>query len=204
MANLLCRPRADLHNRSDPLAVLYRNPTCNRLQVTEQFPTACSKPLPANGLPWPCRLSGRARSATHHGREIQNSNKGRIHLRRPVIRPFAFPLQSCGGPYICGNISDGQFVDRPNKCVCQFGTGPSLGQPWDLALGYDFCMGAPTKNLTRCAVLVIASATYAHTATPPSDQPRLEFEVASIRLSSPTHHGFQYMGFEAQWNGKPG
>jgi uncharacterized protein (TIGR03435 family) len=47
------------------------------------------------------------------------------------------------------------------------------------------------KNLTLCAILVIASATYAQTATPPSDQPKLEFEVASIRLSSPTQHGFQ-------------
>ena len=47
------------------------------------------------------------------------------------------------------------------------------------------------KNLTRCAILVIASGACAQTATPPSDQPRLEFEVASIRLSSPTQHGFQ-------------
>jgi hypothetical protein len=26
--------------------------------------------------------------------------EGRIHLRRPVDPPFAFPLQSGGGPYI--------------------------------------------------------------------------------------------------------
>ena len=30
--------------------------------------------------------------------------EGRIHLRRPVDPPFAFPLQSCGGPYISGNV----------------------------------------------------------------------------------------------------
>src|SRR5260370_21864734 len=30
--------------------------------------------------------------------------EGRIHLRRPVDRPFAFPLQSCGGPYISGRF----------------------------------------------------------------------------------------------------
>ena len=47
------------------------------------------------------------------------------------------------------------------------------------------------KNLTRCAVLAIASATCAQTPTPPSDQPRLEFDVASIRLSSPTQQGVQ-------------
>ena len=47
------------------------------------------------------------------------------------------------------------------------------------------------KNLTLCAILVIASATCAQTLTPPSDQPRLEFDVASIRPSLPTQHGFQ-------------
>lgn len=47
------------------------------------------------------------------------------------------------------------------------------------------------KHLPLCAILVIATAACAQTATPPSDQPRLEFEVASIRLSSPTQHGFQ-------------
>jgi hypothetical protein len=31
--------------------------------------------------------------------------KGRIHLRRPVDRHFAFPLQSCGGPYISANFA---------------------------------------------------------------------------------------------------
>src|SRR5258708_31528778 len=34
--------------------------------------------------------------------------EGRIHLRRPVDRPFAFPLQSCGGPYILG-----KFIRKP-------------------------------------------------------------------------------------------
>lgn len=47
------------------------------------------------------------------------------------------------------------------------------------------------KNLTLCAILVIASATYAQMPTPPSGQPRLTFDVASIRPSSPTQHGFQ-------------
>jgi uncharacterized protein (TIGR03435 family) len=46
------------------------------------------------------------------------------------------------------------------------------------------------KNLALCAILVTASA-HAQTPTPPLDQPRLEFEVASIRLSSPTQPGFQ-------------
>ena len=54
-----------------------------------------------------------------------------------------------------------------------------------------FCMGLAMKNLTLCVVLLTASATYAQTATPTPDQPRLEFDVASIRLSSPTQHGFQ-------------
>jgi uncharacterized protein (TIGR03435 family) len=45
------------------------------------------------------------------------------------------------------------------------------------------------KSLTLCAILVIASA--AQTLTPPSNQPRLTFDVASIRPSSPTQHGFQ-------------
>jgi hypothetical protein len=31
--------------------------------------------------------------------------KGRIHLRRSVDRPFTFPLQSDGGPYISGNVT---------------------------------------------------------------------------------------------------
>jgi hypothetical protein len=37
-------------------------------------------------------------------------HKGRIHLRRPVDRPFAFPLQSDGGPYITGK-NTGNFLD---------------------------------------------------------------------------------------------
>jgi len=61
----------------------------------------------------------------------------------------------------------------------------------DLAAGDDFTYGAPMKNLRLCAVLVIASATYAQTPTPPSGQPRLTFDVASIRPSLPTQHGYQ-------------
>ena len=47
------------------------------------------------------------------------------------------------------------------------------------------------KNLALFAILVTASATHAQTPTPPPDQPRLAFDVASIRLSSPTQHGVQ-------------
>jgi hypothetical protein len=36
-------------------------------------------------------------------RRRRSPHKGRIHLRRSVDRPFPSPLQSCGGPYICGN-----------------------------------------------------------------------------------------------------
>jgi uncharacterized protein (TIGR03435 family) len=52
-------------------------------------------------------------------------------------------------------------------------------------------MGAAMKNLTFCAILVIASATCAQTPTPPPDHPRLQFDVASIRLSKQTQHSFQ-------------
>jgi uncharacterized protein (TIGR03435 family) len=52
-------------------------------------------------------------------------------------------------------------------------------------------VGAPIKNLTLCALLAIASAAHAQTPTPPPDRPKLEFEVAAIRLSSPTAHSFQ-------------
>ena len=48
-------------------------------------------------------------------------------------------------------------------------------------------------------MLVIASAAYAQTTVPPSDQPRLQFEVASVRLSSPSHHGSQ--GIQAHVDG---
>lgn len=47
------------------------------------------------------------------------------------------------------------------------------------------------KNLTLCAILVTASVAHAQTPTPPLNQPRLEFEVASIRLSKPAQPGFQ-------------
>ena len=40
--------------------------------------------------------------ATHHGQEKRSPHKGRIHLRRLVFSPEAFPLQSRGGPYIFG------------------------------------------------------------------------------------------------------
>jgi uncharacterized protein (TIGR03435 family) len=49
----------------------------------------------------------------------------------------------------------------------------------------------PMKNLTLYAILVIASATCAQAPTQLSDQPRLAFDVVSIRPSSPTQHGFQ-------------
>src|ERR1700733_12453515 len=39
---------------------------------------------PENGLPRPSRLSGRARSATHHGEETLFSTKRPNTLRRPV------------------------------------------------------------------------------------------------------------------------
>jgi hypothetical protein len=38
-------------------------------------------------------------------RRFDSPLKGRIHLRRSVDRPFAFPLQSGGGPYIFGELS---------------------------------------------------------------------------------------------------
>ena len=37
-------------------------------------------------------------------RRLHSPHKGRIHLRRSVDRPFAFPLQSVGGPYIAGTM----------------------------------------------------------------------------------------------------
>jgi hypothetical protein len=36
-------------------------------------------------------------------RRLHSPHKGRIHLRRSVDRPLAFPLQSGGEPYIFGN-----------------------------------------------------------------------------------------------------
>ena len=47
------------------------------------------------------------------------------------------------------------------------------------------------KKLTLCAMLVAASVAHAQTPTSPADQPRLEFEVASIRPSSSTQPGYQ-------------
>jgi len=47
------------------------------------------------------------------------------------------------------------------------------------------------KNLTLCAILPIASTACAQTPIAPPDQPRLQFDVASIRLSSSTQHGYQ-------------
>jgi uncharacterized protein (TIGR03435 family) len=52
-------------------------------------------------------------------------------------------------------------------------------------------MGAPLKNLTLCAIFITASATHFQTPTPPPSQPRLEFDVASVRLSKPGQPGFQ-------------
>ena len=42
------------------------------------------------------------RNSSRLGRR-RSPHKGRIHSRRSVDQPFAFPLQSCGGPYIFGN-----------------------------------------------------------------------------------------------------
>lgn len=47
------------------------------------------------------------------------------------------------------------------------------------------------KNLTLCVLLVVASAISGKTPVPSHDQPRIAFDVASIRQSSPTQHGFQ-------------
>ena len=60
--------------------------------------------------------------------------EGRIHLRRPVDPPFAFPLQSCGGPYIQGTsratIADGVLSMRAT---------------------IKFIMASPTLLLILCA-----------------------------------------------------
>ena len=46
-------------------------------------------------------------------RRRRSPHKGRIHLRRSVDRPFAFPLQSNGGPYIYENY-DSKFGSSVN------------------------------------------------------------------------------------------
>jgi hypothetical protein len=48
--------------------------------------------------------------------------KGRIHLRRPVDPPFAFPLQSCGGPYIAGTKADACYPRRMSFCLSTTGS----------------------------------------------------------------------------------
>ena len=50
---------------------------------------------------------------------------------------------------------------------------------------------AKMKNLTLCTILITASIAHAQTPVPPSNQSRLEFDVTSIHLSSPTQPGFQ-------------
>ena len=47
--------------------------------------------------------------------------EGRLHLHRPVDRPFAFPLQSYGGPYIFANccVSSGSS-NRSLQLVAAF------------------------------------------------------------------------------------
>ncbi len=47
------------------------------------------------------------------------------------------------------------------------------------------------RTVTLCALLVTASASYSQTTSSPSVQPKLTFDVASIRPSSPTQHGHQ-------------
>jgi uncharacterized protein (TIGR03435 family) len=64
-----------------------------------------------------------------------------------------------------------------------------------------FAWGAPMKKLTLWAILVAASAAHAQTPTAPPDRPRLEFEVASIRLSTPTQPGFQAIKLRADGSG---
>ena len=44
-------------------------------------------------------------------RRLRSPLKGRIHLRRSVDRPFAFPLQSSGGPYIFEKFDDRVWID---------------------------------------------------------------------------------------------
>ena len=53
--------------------------------------------------------------------------EGRIHLRRPVDPPFAFPLQSCGGPYISENycVSSGS----PNRSLTNWLPPFRIGLP---------------------------------------------------------------------------
>jgi hypothetical protein len=87
---------------------IWRNLTRMKLQLVaktnEQFPTACSQPAPANGLPDRPVYQEEHAAQLIMARRICSPHKGRIHLRRSVDRPFAFRLQSCGGPYICGNL----------------------------------------------------------------------------------------------------
>ena len=46
--------------------------------------------------------SGRTRSATHHGQEARLSTQRPNTFAQTGRSPFAFPLQSRGGPYISG------------------------------------------------------------------------------------------------------
>lgn len=48
-----------------------------------------------------------------------------------------------------------------------------------------------------CGLLVIASASYSQTKIPPTVQPKLTFDVASIRQSNPTKHGPQEIAAHA-------
>lgn len=47
------------------------------------------------------------------------------------------------------------------------------------------------RNLALCVLLVVTSVPCAQTPTRPSHPTRLTFDVASIRPSPPTQHGFQ-------------
>src|SRR3984885_14814875 len=68
-------------------------------------------------------------------RRLHSPLKGRIHLRRSVDPLFVFPLQSDGGPYICGTkqipmrrASRDLRIEKRKACSSSIEFGPTWWQ----------------------------------------------------------------------------
>ncbi len=96
-----------LKQRSTSTGIKFSNQGLHWINKTnEQVPlTACSQPAPRKMV-----IHGRPVYQEEHAaqlimaRSLHSPHEGRIHLRRSVDPLFAFPLQSDGGPYICGRF----------------------------------------------------------------------------------------------------
>ena len=93
-------------------------------------------------------------------RRLHSPHKGRIHLRRSVDPPFAFPLQSDGGPYILGNLETARCAGQVSESATTWQIFRKIeyaaGMPQDILSGFSStCSALSHEQIGRTRAYVI-------------------------------------------------